>query len=519
MLNIIKAVGEDLSFYVWPLTKRNNAIRVLLILAALFVGTQFLSPDTSKEPLTTPVPVVRVGTVSDLSATDSREFVGTVRAVSEAAIKSEGAGRITSVSVKAGDTVAAGSLIASIENSAERAAVLQAQGAYEAALAAQASSRVSVEDAQNDLMAAKQNAVTVYKQAYNTAYTAVIFDIDRFFSNPRSQIPGVRIDVGNAPRINDKRIALEANLTSWENSIETVSSESVETELSRAITHTRAVIELLDIFISNTSSAVKNETLDGVAVSSFAPGLIATRASLQNTVQSLEATGRSITTAEDVLRKAQIGATNPDLNAADAQVKQALGSLRAAQSRLFKTIMRTPISGTVNILHVNTGDFVSAFAPIAEIANNGSLEVSIFAGENDLASFEIGQTVKIEGRIDGTVVNISPAIDPNTLKTEIKIATDDTTLTNGSSVAISLTDDTIVKEQVARLLVPINAIKFVGNDSFIFTVEDNRVRALPITYKTIQGTQVEIESGIDVSTRFIFDARGLYEGQEVTITN
>ena len=59
-----------------------------------------------------------------------------VEAVSEANLQAETGGRITSVSVDVGDTVSAGKVLATIESSAQRAALVQAQGAYEAAVAA-----------------------------------------------------------------------------------------------------------------------------------------------------------------------------------------------------------------------------------------------------------------------------------------------------------------------------------------------------------------------------------------------
>jgi len=54
-------------------------------------------------------------------------LVGTVRAVSEAQIQAERGGRVTSVRVKAGDFISAGTIIATLENASEYASLLQAE--------------------------------------------------------------------------------------------------------------------------------------------------------------------------------------------------------------------------------------------------------------------------------------------------------------------------------------------------------------------------------------------------------
>ena len=83
------------------------------------------------------VPHVRVSSVADLSSqTGPLTVVGTVKSLNQANILAQTSGEIVSLSRSIGDTVSAGGVMGSFENSSQRAAVLQAQGGLDAANAA-----------------------------------------------------------------------------------------------------------------------------------------------------------------------------------------------------------------------------------------------------------------------------------------------------------------------------------------------------------------------------------------------
>ena len=69
------------------------------------------------------LPVVTVRSVKELSSNNTFSSVGTVAAISEARLQAEAGGRVTAVTVSIGDRVGAGQVLASIENSRERASL------------------------------------------------------------------------------------------------------------------------------------------------------------------------------------------------------------------------------------------------------------------------------------------------------------------------------------------------------------------------------------------------------------
>ena len=505
MISTIKAVFVDIWRFFMPPITRKKIIRLVALLVIIFITISTLNKGDVAETVATALPpTVFVSTVDDLEKADSASFVGTVRAVNEAQILAETSGRVTAVYATPGDEVAAGTILASLENASAQAALLQAQGAYEAALAAAAQSEVSVEDARN-------SAISAYRSAYTTVHGVVLNTADVFFSDPDSRlIPGVRINSGgNSTYLNNTRKSLNTVFETWRKNTNLLSSsDDLTTYLAQAELDTQTVIDMVDVLIEATSKADAGDTLDGSLVNSYTSNLTIARTTLNGALASLSS-------ATENLNRAEIAGTqNTEVSLANAQVKQALGALRSAQAMYEKTIFRSPITGTVNSLSINVGDFVNAFTQVAEVANNEALEISIFVGEKDFPYFSIGDEVKINEATKGVVTSVAPAIDPATQKTEIKVAAESTELTNGSTVSITI-DQIRSTNTVSTIYLPITAIKFEATDGYVFTVEDGVLVSRPVSLGSIQGSSVEVTGGIDMDTVFVIDARGLSKGQEV----
>lgn len=517
-------VGQDFKAFFWPKKHWLKAVRLGVLVLLVLFGSRFLFAEPAVVPEETEsLRSVTLVTPAEVAESQVGSFVGTVRAVSEAQIQSEVAGRVTAVNVKPGDTVQAGAVLATLENSAQGAAVLQAQGSYESALAAAAQSETGVESAEAAVEQAQNTAVAAVRGAVDTFEATTYNTIDTFFSHPDSQIPGVRIDSRNTAALNAARISLAQNLPTLRSMSDTV---TVSSNLPSAISQTQIageqIVSIIDMLIADVRNASTGETLDGQTVSSYSTTLTAARSSIVGVITNLRSANTGITQAQSSLTQAQQAAISSEstVSAADAQVKTALGALRAAQAQYAKTILRSPISGTVNDVAVNTGDFISAFTQIAEVANNGSLEVSFYVTETEAATLNVGQAVAIGSKATGTIVSIAPAVNQATLKTEIRAAIDGADLTNGSSVTITpLTNDTAVvaaDEQPIRL--PLTAVRFTATDGSVFVVSaDSTLLERPVTLGRVLGSTVVIEGGITATDAVVADVRGLTPGMTVSV--
>ncbi|MCA9367658.1 hypothetical protein KC887_05375, partial [Candidatus Kaiserbacteria bacterium] len=224
-----------------------------------------------------PLPAVTVSNATTLASGNSISLVGSVRAFSEAAVTAERGGRITSVRTSLGNTVGAGQVLVTLENAAESAAVLQAEGAYDAAVAAAARSGISLNDAENNYQTTLASAVNLVRSSYVSAESAIKTNVDIFVGNADSQNPWLKIDGDSrAGELLDARIGIGAVLTSWHlraNSLTTTAD--VELELQQTSVDIGKVIVVLDKFIS-----VLSQQKDSASYQASVAGLVAKRAEL-----------------------------------------------------------------------------------------------------------------------------------------------------------------------------------------------------------------------------------------------
>lgn len=498
---------------------RKTVWMVVGVVAVLLVAGALFKFGTAQEEVQTEVlPVVAVATVGELGGSSSVTLLGTVRSVSEANIETESAGRITAVRVDLGDSIRAGAVIATLENASERAAVLQAEGAYEATVAGASVGDISVAQAETALEAARDTARNTLQGAYTTVNNSFFSVIDDFYNDPTSPLVSPLLSDDNRSFLSSERAAFRTILPEWQTRLSSLqNNDRLVAEIDASIGYTRRTMALVDSFLGSLQKR-KTETFDGQSVTSLIGELNTVRSSLSNTITALEATKSSLQSAEDSLAQAQLGGTNVDNSVANAQIKQALGSLRAAQANLAKTIVTSPIAGTVNSLNVSVGDFVGSFAPIAKVANNNALEITVFVGDSDRDAITVGTTVTIDGKYPGVVTNIGAGIDAATQKTEVKIATETTELTNGNTVSVSLDSSQPVSENdKATILLPITAVKFSAENGSVLTVENNAIVEHAIELGLVRGNQVEVLSGVTNDMQIIVDARGLTVGSKVEV--
>lgn len=462
--------------------------------------------------------IVTTTSPAKYSGDQSLSLLGNVRAFTEAEVTSERAGRVVSVPVKLGQKVSAGQVLATIENAAESAAVLQAEGVYDAAVANAAQNTVSVDQAVTQLQKEKTNAVSTFKSAYNTVNGVILNNIDSFFSSPNDRIIGLKIDGrGHTATLNAERASFQTILPAWNAKTQTISVNSdLEAELDYAENIVQKTITMVDTFISIFNQQENSNRYTDAELQVFSTSFTALRSNLIGVQSSIDSARNAMQSTSEGVKRAELTASGSTASASDAQVKQALGSLRAAQANLAKTILRSPVSGTVNSLSVRTGDFINSFAPVAIVANNNALEVITYISDSERDFLNEGDTVLIEGEYEGVVTQIAPAVDQATRKTEVRIATENTDIVNGDTVRVTK-EVKVGAEVETTIRVPLTAVKFERENGSVFVVEDGLLVLRPVVIGKVLGGSVEITEGLDVTDEFVVDARGLVAGEEVEI--
>jgi multidrug efflux pump subunit AcrA (membrane-fusion protein) len=456
---------------------------------------------------------VTLASLSELSnGTDSLSVVGTVSALREARLTAESGGRVTSVRVKLGDQVRAGTVLGSIENKSEQALLLQARGAYQAAQAGKSSGNVSLKTAEQGVTEARTGALNAARAALTSADGALTNTGYEFFSNPDTLYPGLLIDGrGDAPSLNTELVRLRELIAQWRT--------KTEGDPLRAINDAEQNAKRVSIFIARLSALYAEDANIPANLAGRGASLSGARAALDGTLAQLSGARNGLTGAESALAQAKIAAEAGTPSLGDAQLTQALGTLRLAEANLEKTIIRSPISGTVQSLNIKEGTTIGMGMPTAVISSEGALEISSSISAEDATRLAVGDTVGIEGNAEGTVTEIASALDPVTKKIAVRFGvTDPKKLVNGSTVNVFLATEKSERTQTAVLL-PISALKMTPNGAVIFTVsEKSALVPHQVKLGAIVGDRVTILSGIDGLDQIVVDARGLRQDEIVEVS-
>lgn len=473
---------------------------------------------------------VSVASVSSLSHNGQGfPLVGTVTSVSEATLRSETSGKLVRVYKKLGDGVYAGGVIAEFDNSGERAALLQAEGAYEQAKAGRDIAALNNGQSGSSLNDSKSQALNTITSAYTAMDDAIVGKTDAAYKDPSFQQVNLILSVPDAIlslSLENKRRNIQLMLKAREGKNRALTTDSdLVSELTSVQSEVVLIKSYLDDLFNAYGKALPDSSLNQAALDAGKSNVQAARQSISATITSLVSARSLLTssiTAHEVSGGLVDGRTSGSLASADAQVKQALGAYNAALSRLEKTIIRSPITGTLNSLSINTGDYISAFTQVAVVSNNGSLEVISLVTEEDAKRITLGSPVTVNGDISGVVTRVASAIDPTTKKIEVRIGIRDTKapLTNGQSVRILIADnkkDTKSKS-VFPIIIPLSSLKLTPRGAMVFEVTaSSTLKGLPVVEGAIMGEQIQILKGLTGNEEIVVDARGLKEGSQVVI--
>ncbi len=510
------------------------------------LGTLIVRGGPTETPLTEQGPrTVSVRSVGELAGVASLlPVVGIVTSQSEADVRTQSSGEIVRLYKQLGDSIRAGEIIAEMDNARERAAVLQSEGVADGARAQLnkvtrgardeqvAILESGVASAETSLAAARTAAVNTLLSSYATVDETLRRKTDPMFNNPDTSSPSLLVQSTDSQAANDAasaRVSLGATLKREANLSSTLSaSNDLEAELARTETELRDVRNFLDRLILALNRAITNQNISETSIASYKSDANTARTNVNAALAAISAARdllSSKASAVEVSRKSLeqgVVGDESDIASAQATLKQAQGSLAAARANLEKTIVRAPISGTINSLPLTQGDFVAALSPAATIANNKALEVVAYVTEGDATELSAGSETSVQGpdgaTYKGVITRIAPAIDPSTKKLEVRIGLPDTTpLINGAAVTVELKRESKVTTS-GPIAIPLSALKIGTDATVVFTVEETgALLAHPVVLGTLLGDRVVITSGLSTDMNIVTDARGLKSGEQVTV--
>ena len=521
----------------------SNIRKVTLVFTTLlfiFVVYKIAKPSVEIEQVKVAVRSVKLMSVGESASSNTNiPLVGIVTSISEANIRSESSGRLTRVYKKLGDKVYAGQVIAEFENSGERAVVLQAQGSYESAKAGRDITIINSATTNTNINDIKASALNTISSAYTVADDIVHAKTDGFYIDAKNvdqvlQVRPIINDDNLASGIVAKRKMVESLLKDRESKNRKL---NIGSDLVLEIYSVQAEMQTIKSYIDDLSvaynKAIPTNDFNQAAIDNAKSVVGGARSAILGVLASLSTvrTGLTSALAAQDIAGGNTNTKSPAISISDASVKIALGGYQAALSRLEKTIVRSPITGTLNSLSIETGDYVGQSTPVAVVSNNGALEIVTYISEDDAHRVTVGSAVNIynsnDGIIKGIVIRQASAIDPVTKKIELRVGIvgEKSTLINGESVRLEVVSiDAIAKKPASKtytftkIKIPLSAIKITPRGSYVFTVSStSSLISIPVVAGALLGENIQIESGLTREMSIVRDARGLKEGQIVEL--
>ncbi len=211
-----------------------------------------------------------------------------------------------------------------------------------------------------------------------------------------------------------------------------------------------------------------------------------------------------------------------ELDEIEAQLKDLTARRKEAQLALSRTKITSPISGRVNEIKAEKGDYVSVGDPVAQVLQFDYVKVTVGVPESDVAAiFDLEEAELViealgKRKVKGRKVFLSR--QPRTLARlydlELKVPNPDGQILPGMFARVELVKQVFTE----ALAVPLYAIISQGDEHFVYVEKDGRAEKRPVELGTLVGWEVQVTSGLVPGERVIVVGhRFLDHGQAVEV--
>ncbi|WP_435925670.1 efflux RND transporter periplasmic adaptor subunit [Paenibacillus sp. DYY-L-2] len=214
-----------------------------------------------------------------------------------------------------------------------------------------------------------------------------------------------------------------------------------------------------------------------------------------------------------------------DLSSYDLRIQSSKLTIAALEKKLGGNEVHAQADGTVTALAVNAGQMIAEGSEVASIADLSSFKVRAYLNELDAGKAGMGMKAvvtgeSISGTYDGEVTYLAPTAeiaDPAskdaTVEMAVTLETVAPELRPGYNVSIAME----IPDK-PRLLVPISAVRYEGEQPYVFKAEEGIAVKVPVTIGKEGEEQIEIVSGAAKGDQIIVEgAESLRDGDKVKV--
>ncbi len=523
-MNFITSLSKYFKHHRYLMT----ALVVIVVLAtAVFSRIGGKKEENQAQTLT------RVSTISLKDYQANLGFVsasGTVESLEQADLRSQANGPVSRVYAKVGDAVRENSIILTIENRDQAASLASAQAILKSQEARLdelkrgarteeiAVAETRVKSAQQTLEDTKKQQDVAVKNAqsalFNTGLQAIpssgnvsksAITITGTYSGEKEGTYLIRVyNSGTGPRF------FASGIENADGMVRTNAPEPLgKLGLSLQFNSTNVYgDDTWTIDVPNKQSASYTQVKN------------AYDSAVQGRVSAVNAAQSQLDSAKRDLELRLAGASNEQIRAQQASVDQARASVAAAASQYDKTIVRTPIAGTIANVTVKYGELLTPGQAVASVVSKGGMQIKAFISEADIEYITQDAEVTINENVKGKVSRWSPSVNPVTKTAEVQIVVIDpekSGLTVGQNANIKIATAPS-GETVGGFKLPVQSVQITQNGAYVFVVNsENILEEKKVEIGAVTGETVEVKSGLNSNMTIVSTVYELKAGQKVSV--
>jgi len=175
----------------------------------------------------------------------------------------------------------------------------------------------------------------------------------------------------------------------------------------------------------------------------------------------------------------QSGTNSPaDLDAADAQAKQALAQAESIRTVIAKKTIRAPFAGRLGLRYVNQGQILREGDPIATLQTLDPIYVNFSLPQQRLAQLTRGSGVRLTSDVapgeifPGEINAISPAVDAATrnIRVQATLANQAEKLRPGMYGTVEI----MLPTRIPALVIPVTSVLYAPYGDSVFVVNEQK---------------------------------------------
>jgi len=239
---------------------------------------------------------------------------------------------------------------------------------------------------------------------------------------------------------------------------------------------------------------------------------------IQQLEKAVEIADESYDLAKDNYKKDKNDATKSAKDIAKLQLENARIALESAVSG---RLVKAPISGIIINRNVTTGDSVTLGQLLATISRTNKVRIQFFVDKAELANVKLGDDISVdngENEVSAKIINISPQADATTkrfLVEAIPASSDSFIFGTVVNVGINIRKTT---NGNGNLILPLSAVNITQNESYIFILENNAAKKVPVEILNVSGETAEVKADLSPDAMIIIEGNKLVsDGEKVEV--